>query len=447
VPSQEEQKLQMYGGILGGLFPLFVLIVILFSLSISEQGGTKQFWVAGWLAITLGIFFAKDKNKYCLSVIRGLGNKNGIVIVTAWLFAGVFGKIMVAGGLVEGLLWFGLETGTTAGTSVGTVLALVPVLLPAGIYLGANPSILAVGILSGAAFGDNLAPISDTTIVSAFTQEAEIRDVVRSRFPLAICAAIFSAVVIFVFGGGGEIRPLPEIETQTNPIGLIMLFSFSVVVIFAMLRRHLIESLIYGNIVGIVLGLITGQLNLATLFHIPGVRGESTGIIQDGINGVAGAIIFALLMLAITQILIDSGTLATILNRLQNKIINSVRKAELSIIFITIIATIPVAANAAAELLVGPSIVKPLGKRFNLSPARKANLMDCSVCTIFYTLPWAIVVVVWYSTVSTTVNIYNFAELPVWTSLLNPYSWALLFIIIFSAITGWNRKYIEIEND
>ena len=170
MPEKSEQKLEMYGGLVGGLFPLFVLIIILFLLSISERGGTKQFWTAGWIALTLGIFFAKDKNNYCLSVIRGLGNQNGIVIVTAWLFAGVFGKIMVAGGLVDGLLWFGLGTGTTGaffalisffaamlfsvgtGTSVGTVLALVPVLLPAGIFLGANPPILAVGSLSGAAF-------------------------------------------------------------------------------------------------------------------------------------------------------------------------------------------------------------------------------------------------------------------------------------------------------
>lgn len=460
----QEQKLPMYGGIWGGLIPLLILIFVLFLLSISGQGGTKPFWTAGWLSISLGIFLAKDKNKYCLSVIRGLGNKNGIVIVTAWLFAGVFGKLMVAGGLVDGLLWFGLETGTTGalfalmsffaamlfsvgtGTSVGTVLALIPVLYPAGIYLGANPPMLAVGILSGAAFGDNLAPISDTTIVSAFTQEAEIRDVVRSRFPLAICAAIISATVILVFGGGGEIRPLPEIEAQTNPAGLVMLFSFAAVVVFALLKRHLIESLIYGNIIGILLGLITRQLNLATIFHIPGSRGDSTGIIQDGINGVAGAIIFAMLMLAITQILIDSGVLKSILNKLQTKMIKTVRKAELSIIFITIIATIPVAANAAAELLVGPSIVNPLGKRFNLAPARKANLMDCSVCTIFYTLPWAIVVVVWYSAISTTAKIFDLPELPIGASFLNPYSWALLIIIIFSALTGWNRKYDRVSN-
>ena len=81
------------------------------------------------------------------------------------------------------------------GTSTGTCIALTPVLYPAGYFLGSDPALLGLAILSGAAFGDNLAPISDTTIVSAYTQGAKMKDVVRSRFPLAISAAGLAAVV------------------------------------------------------------------------------------------------------------------------------------------------------------------------------------------------------------------------------------------------------------
>ena len=451
----------MFGGFWGGLIPIFVLAVILFFLSVSGQGGTKPFWAAGWIAIVSGLFLAKNKTEYCNTIVRGLGDKNGIMIVTAWLFAGVFGKLMVAGGLVKGLLWFGLETGTTGvafalvafaaamlfslgtGTSTGTVLSLVPVLYPVGVYLGADPAMLALSILSGAAFGDNLAPISDTTIVSAFTQDAAIHDVVRSRFPLALSAAVISAVIILFTAGGGVVKPIPEIKTQMNPIGLLMLVSFAIVVISALLKRHLIESLIYGNVSAAILGIINGQLHLLDLFRIPSVRGESTGIIQDGINSVIGAIIFALLMLAITQVLIDSGILQIIVKKVQQTIVKTVRQAELTIIIITILASIPIAANAAAELLVGPTIVKPLGKSFNLAPARRANLMDCSVCSIFYTIPWAIVVVVWYGSVLSAAQEFNLPILPIGISFLNPYSWALLVVILFSAFTGWNRKYNE----
>jgi len=274
---------------------------------------------------------------------------------------------MVAGGLVNGLLWLGLKTGASGalfallsfviamifsmgtGTSTGTVLSLVPVLYPAGVFLGANPLMLAIGILSGAAFGDNLAPISDTTIVSAFTQEAEMRDVVRSRFPLAMTAALIAAVFIVIFGGGGETRSLPEIQAQMVPAGLLMLISFGVVIVSALTGRHLVESLIYGNVSAVFIAFINGQMDLNELFRIPTAYGESTGLIQDGINSVAGAIIFAMLMLAMTQILVDSGVLETILKKLEKSFVKTVRQSELFIIFITILASIPIASNAAAN--------------------------------------------------------------------------------------------------
>jgi len=154
--SQEQPELQMYGGIWGGLVPILILVGLLVWLSAEGVGGTKAFWAAGWLAIVAGLLLAKNKTRYCGSVMRDLGDKNGIVIVTAWLFAGVFGKLMVAGGLVDGLLWFGLTSGAQGaaftlvafvaamlfalgtGTSTGTVLSLVPRAVPGGCIPGSQ---------------------------------------------------------------------------------------------------------------------------------------------------------------------------------------------------------------------------------------------------------------------------------------------------------------------
>ncbi|WP_347489788.1 Na+/H+ antiporter NhaC family protein [Desulfoscipio sp. XC116] len=455
----ENKRLEMYGGFWGGILPLLVLITVLIWLSVADRGGTVPFWAAGWLAIVAGLFLAKDKRHYSEAVLRGFGDRSGVVIVGCWLMAGVFGKLMVAGGLVDGLLWFGMETGTQGalfvliafvsamlfslgtGTSTGTVLSLTPVLFPAGVFLGADPVMLALGILSGACFGDNLAPISDTTIVSAYTQDAQMKDVVRSRFPLAIIAAGITGVILLITGGGGEVRPLPEIEAQVDPSGLLMLIGFAIVVISALRGRHIIESLVYGNVSAIVLGLISGNLALHNVFSIPAVKGDSTGLIQDGINGVVGAIIFALLVLAVTQILVESGVMLRILSWAQKTLAKTVRQAELAIIGITILFSIPIAANAPALLLVGPSIVKPLGEKFNLAPERRANLMDCAVCTLFFTMPWHIAVVVWHSSVLSAAEAYNIVPPSITAAFYNPYSWALLGVIIFSAITGWNRKY------
>lgn len=458
------KRLEMYGGIWGGLVPLVVLIIVLIWLSVAEKGGASAFWAGGWLAIAIGLFLAKNKRDYCHSIMRGLGDKNGIVIVTAWLFAGVFGQLMVAGGLVDGLLWLGLTTGAKGalftvmafiaamlfslgtGTSTGTVLSLIPVLYPAGVMLGADPVMLAVGILGGAAFGDNLAPVSDTTIVSAYTQEANMKDVVKSRAPLSLAAAAICIVILAITGGGGEVSALPNIEANMDPLGLLMLISFAIVIISALMGRHIVQSLIYGNLSAIIFGLINGKLALFDVFHIPAERGDSTGLIQDGISGVTGAIIFALLILAITQVLIESGVISSILSWASRTIAKTVRQTETAIVLITILASIPIAANAPALLLVGPSLVKPLGQKFNLSPARRANLMDCAVCTIFFIIPWHIAVIVWYTTLSAAAETWNLPLPSIWSAVYNPYTWALLAVLFFSIMTGWNRSYASSTN-
>ncbi len=390
--------------------------------------------------------------------MRGIGNQTGIVIVTAWLFAGVFGKIMAAGGLVNGLLWLGMSTGaqegifTTlvfitamlfslgTGTSTGTCLSLTPVLYPAGIFLGCDPVLLGTAILSGAAFGDNLAPISDTTIVSAYTQGAEMRDVVRSRFPLAMAAACISAVVFLFFGGGGDVNILPDLNAQLNPKGAFLLLAMAVVVVSALMGRHIIESLIYGNVCAMLISVAIGTLHFSDFFGIP-EAGQSTGLIQSGIDGVVGAIIFAVLILAVTQILVECGILEKILEFANRSIVATVSQAELFIIGVTVAASIPISANAPALLLVGPSLVRPMGEKFNLAAARRANRMDCAVCTIFFILPWHIAVAVWYGALVTASETWGFEAPAVSSALMNPYSWALLAVILFSALTGWNRKF------
>lgn len=458
-----EKRLELYGGILGGLVPLLILVTGLIWLSVEERGGTKPFWACAWIALAVGLFLAKDKKEYCKAAMRGIGDKTGIVIITAWLFAGVFGKLMVAGGLVHGLLWLGMTTGAQGamftaivflaamlfslgtGTSTGTCIALTPVLYPAGFFLGADPAMLALAILSGAAFGDNLAPISDTTIVSAFTQGATMKNVVRSRFPLAISAAAIAMGVFLLFGGGGQVSTLPEIQANLNPSGALMLIALLIVVVSALSGKHIIESLIYGNISAAIIGIVSGNTTLSALFHIPQSRGVSTGIIEDGINSVVGAIIFAILILAVTQILVESGIMRRILSFAENTIVSTVRQAELFIIGITIIASIPISANAPALLLVGPGIVRPIGEKFGLAPSRRANVMDCSVCTIFFILPWHIVVAAWYAAVISAAESFKITAPPITSAFYNPYTWALLLVLLVSVATGWNRKMASEE--
>lgn len=130
----------------------------------------------------------------------GIGNRILRTMMFALFFAGIMSKIIAAGGLVSGLIWLTSEIkmpsamiptisflvaalmSTATGTSLGTVTAIAPFLLPLSSALGCNVALTCGAILSGSVFGDNLAPVSDTTIASSLTQQTEVGRVVRSRF-------------------------------------------------------------------------------------------------------------------------------------------------------------------------------------------------------------------------------------------------------------------------
>lgn len=458
--SPTPPRLELYGGHWAAVIPAGVFIAVMVLLSVQERAAVPAFWVGGFAALVTGLVLARNRTAFAETVVRGLTQRTGAVVIVAFIFAGVFGTLMKAAGLVDGLLFLGLQTGFTGaaftvttfllacifgagtGTSVGTVLAMVPVLYPAGVALGADPTMLAVALIAGGAFGDNLAPVSDTTITSAYTQDAEMGTVVRSRLPLALTAAAVSVVVFAVTGGGGTVAE-SSLANEANPIGLVQVLPFVLVVVLAMLRQHIIVSLTWGIVSGIVLGAATGTLALSDVFSIPPDRDSSTGLIQDGIADVTGVVMLVLLIMALAQVLAESGLMAAVLARLEATAARGVRSAELTIIVITILFTIPLGANAPAILLVGPTIGKPLGESYSLSPARRANLLDCSACTVFYMLPWHNAVIVWFSTVAATAAEFDLPSPDIGAAFLNPYAWALLVVIIVSAITGWNRSYAE----
>lgn len=462
-PSTNHPPVRMVGGLAGAMVPPLVFIAVLFWLSAAERASISGFWVGGLAAIVVGLLLARTKREYAESVVSGVADRTGAVIIIAFIFAGIFGTFMSSGGLVDGLLWLGLSTGIQGaafttfvfvlaatfslgiGSSVGTVTALVPVLYPAAVFLGADPVMAGLAILGGAAFGDNLAPISDTTITSAYTQGATMGAVVRRRAPLALVAAAVSLVVLLVFGGGGEVADASTLESPPSPLGLLMMIPFAIVIILAVMGRHIIETLVWGSIASIIIGLATGLLRIGEIFSVPAERGGSTGLIEDGIAGVAGPVILVLVVLGMTQVLADTGVMTRLLGVLQKKAAKGVRSAELLIIGTGVLFTIPLGANAPAILMIGPTIARPLGKAYGLAPERRANLLDCSVCTVFYMLPWHNAVIVWYGMLIATATEHGLNTPSIWSALMNPYAWALLATIIFSAVTGWNRTYSDTD--
>jgi len=194
-----------------------------------------------------------------------------VTAIVAWIWAGMFAQLLQDGGFVGGLVWLADSAGVGAalfpaitfvlaavfttgiGTGYGATVAFVGLFFPAGVLLGANPVLLFGAILSGAIFGDNLAPVSDTTIVSAVTQDADIGGVVASRFKYIIIAATVAFLGYVVVAGGAMDGRDIGAEAQTiflegsEAIGLIHVVSMLAVIVAAIAGRHIVEAISWGS--------------------------------------------------------------------------------------------------------------------------------------------------------------------------------------------------------
>jgi Na+/H+ antiporter NhaC len=83
------------------------------------------------------------------------------------------------------------------GTSYGTLAIMVPIVLPLAEVSGLSAPLLFGVCLSGALFGDNTSPISDTSIVTSVATGVPVIDHVRTQLPYALVSG-FLALCGFV---------------------------------------------------------------------------------------------------------------------------------------------------------------------------------------------------------------------------------------------------------
>jgi Na+/H+ antiporter NhaC len=108
-------------------------------------------------------------------------------------------------------------------------------------------------------------------------------------------------------------------------------------------------------------------------------------------------------------------------------------------IFGTISAAVLLTTHAAVAILAVGELTREAGRNFGLSAYRRANLLDVTVCTYPFLLPFFIPTIL---AASTTVGYEAFGmpRLSAWSiGLHNAHSWALLAVILFAVRTGWGR--------
>lgn len=449
------KKLEFHGGTLGAFIPLIVLGISILALFVNGFTATNSFWVAGFAALCVAFLLIKDKSEFTEVVIRGLSNKMCATMLSIFLFVGIFSKILSIGGLPQGILWFsqlvgasgkfmpaiiflmGCVLSTASGTSVGTINAIAPVLFPAAIQLGCNPLVTMGAIVGGAYFGDNLAPISDTTIISAFTQETEVSICVKTRLKYSLTAGAI-ATVLFCVASSMTFNPAQaNVVIEAGASKTLILLVGPVIMITMMIKGcKMLSAIFTSTLIDLAIALGFGLLSFQD-----GVI-SSSGVIIAGINGMMALSVFSFLLFILMQMLSESGAMDVLVESIGNRCRNPV-SAELSCIALVMLTMVFIPKNNCSMVLSGP-VIRRILKKQQIARFRGANLLDGIAVAFGGLLPYGTCMLLVFSLAEASGFLaegYNVAQIIPYAF----YSWLLIAILVLSVFIGWGRGY-EDEN-
>ncbi len=366
---------------------------------------------AGLTALVAGALLTKKPMRYWKAVLEGAASPMTATVLLLLMAAGVFSAMMKAAGLAEALAAFtgGAIAGTplltpavflissllatATGSSISTILAASPIFLPFGAALGCDVPLMAGAILSGAIFGDNLAPVSDVAIISAMTQTdkfgkpLDLGRVVKTRFPFAVIALIIALIIALPFYalGGSASEPSAALNAAADPMRLLMLIPVVLLIFIAIKIRDALHAVTMATVAGLIIGLLTGVIEPSQIVRVE--NGSISGILTGGIANVSGIMLMCLALFGFTGVIEHAGLADATANFLTNEN-QSPRRAEVTLAVATVFISTCLAAVTSVAVALAGQLADRLLRR-SIDPYRRAYLLAGFANSIPVILPFS----------------------------------------------------------
>lgn len=451
VKNESKKYAETYGGIAGGIMPIIVMIVGIVILSAMGMRSTVNLWSAGYLSVIVGFFVYKDKHRFQAAILGGIKDNVFAFMIACLLFTGVLSKILTAAHLVDGMLWagsllhfnpaflpivcflLGVILSSATGSAAGTLTTLAPVMLPLAGVMGCDINLVCGAILSGAAFGDNLAPISDTTIASSLTQEVSVIKVVKSRLKFSLIGGAITAIAFFVVGIMTSSNTSAEALTvdSTYASSLIFLILPAMVIIMMLKKANFFTAVFVTSLLGIIMLFAFGFIDVIGLV-------SKEGLIVSAFSGNLNAIIFMMFIFMGVNLVKEAGVLEALMKKIL-QYAKSEKSAEIASGAMVCITSIVIGSGTSAITFCGP-IIRSILRPFKIDRARAANFLDGLGCGTGYLIPYNMGCMV-LASLAVTAGVVADNYSPISFVGYNFYSMALIVVYWFSILSGWGRKH------
>jgi Na+/H+ antiporter NhaC len=250
----------------------------------------------------------------------------------------------------------------------------------------------------------------------------------------ALPAAGASLLGFLVMGGAESGSAASAGAGSLTPLGMAAAPALALVLLLR--GRSLLEGLMAGAAAACALGWLLGLLQPSDLVRIDSASFTARGLIVDGMESAVGISVFTLLLVGLVGALEATGLVDHLVEAARRRSA-SVASVEAWVVGAASGAVMLTTHSVVAILAVG-EFARETGERWGLTPQRRANLLDVTVCTWPFLLPWFVPTILASSQTAGAAGLARVS--PLSAGLHNLYSWGLLVALAVAVGTGYGRS-------
>ncbi|MDQ0243865.1 NhaC family Na+:H+ antiporter [Bacillus fengqiuensis] len=334
------------------------------------------------------------------------------MLIAVWMASGTIPTILTIGFdwispqyFLISSLFITIIVSSFTGSSFTTISTVGVALIGIATAVGVHPGLAAGAIVSGAAFGDKMSPLSDTTNFSSGIVGVKVFEHVRHMLWTTIPSLIISCIIFLVIGLNmnpegfrfEEIEVVKSVLFDQFHISGWTLISPLIVLILSIKRADVVPTLIAGIVSAFMTALILQtQFSFAELLGVlqNGMKIDSGNDIVNGIVNRGGlqsmmwSISLIMIALSLGSLMRAMGIIQALLDGLTRKIKRSgdvILSTALSSIGVNIIT-----GEQYLSILLPGQTFKSLYEKWNLAPKNLSRTLEDAGTLVNPLIPWGV---------------------------------------------------------